>query len=102
MYGIRGRLGAMFIEPKLLARQFDRNGTASVKLRFGGLSWTVTYFDPLGLDYGQYRPELRHDGMPHARKHRAAQVHGGSRAWQRAPAGGIFKGEMRWTAASPR
>ena len=64
MYGIRGRLGAMFIEPKLLARQFDRNGTASVKLRFGGLSWTVTYFDPLGLDYGQYRPELRLDGMP--------------------------------------
>ena len=36
----------------------------SVKLRFGGLSWTVTYFDPLGLDCGQYRPELRLDGMP--------------------------------------
>lgn len=64
MYGIRGRLGAMCIEPKLLARQFDRNKTASVRLRFGGLSWTVSYFDPLGLDYGQYRPELVLDGMP--------------------------------------
>ena len=64
MYGIRGRLGAMCIEPKLLAGQFDRNGTVSVKLRFGGLSWNVAYFDPLGLDYGQYRPELVLDGRP--------------------------------------
>ena len=64
MYGIRGRLGAMCIEPKLLARQFDRNKTASVRLRFGGLLWTVSYFDPLGLDYGQYRPELVLDGTP--------------------------------------
>ena len=64
MYGIRGRLGSLCVEPKLLARQFDKSGEVSVRLRFGGLSWELVYLNPSSLDWGRYRVEAALDGRP--------------------------------------
>ncbi|MCR5429897.1 MAG: cellobiose phosphorylase, partial [Eubacterium sp.] len=54
MYGIKGRLGALKFEPKLLADQFENN-MASARCMFRGVNVRVTYQNPFGLDAGQYR-----------------------------------------------
>ena len=54
MYGIKGRLGALKFELKLLADQFENN-MASARCMFRGVNVRVTYQNPFGLDAGQYR-----------------------------------------------
>ena len=62
MYGIKGRLGALKFEPKLLAEQFEKN-MASARCMFRGVNIRVTYQNPFGLDAGQYRvKEIYIDG----------------------------------------
>ena len=62
MYGIKGRLGALKFEPKLLADQFENN-MASARCMFRGVNVRVTYQNPFGLDAGQYRvKEIYIDG----------------------------------------
>jgi len=43
MYGIKGHYGNLCFEPKLLAEQFDENGTASACLTFAGRKLNVQY-----------------------------------------------------------
>lgn len=54
MYGFKGQLGNLLIEPKLLAEQFDGNGEAGLKLDFAGRHWNVTYRKESDRDYGTY------------------------------------------------
>lgn len=53
MYGIKGQLGALKLQPKLLATQFT-NGMASATCMFRGVNITVTYQNPFGLEAGEY------------------------------------------------
>lgn len=53
MYGIKGELGALRLQPKLLAKQFS-NGMASASCMFRGVDITVTYQNPFGLEAGAY------------------------------------------------
>ena len=62
MYGVKGRLGALKFEPKLLADQFENN-MASARCMFRGVNVRITYQNPFGLNAGQYRvKEIYIDG----------------------------------------
>lgn len=55
MFGVKGRLGALCLEPKLLKNQFDDAGRAEVCLCFGGISWKIIYKNREKKDYGNYK-----------------------------------------------
>lgn len=53
MYGVKGSLGALKFEPKLLKEQFE-NKMASATCMFRGINVTVTYQNPFDLEVGEY------------------------------------------------
>jgi cellobiose phosphorylase len=55
VYGVRGELGDLVLAPKLLASQFDVEGCATVSTLFADRELRITYQNPRGLDYGQYK-----------------------------------------------
>ena len=55
MYGIKGELGSLKLQPKLLSEQFDTDKEASASCMFRGVNITVTYKNPNALDAGQYK-----------------------------------------------
>lgn len=55
MFGVRGELGELRLEPKLLAEQFDETGKAGLELQFAGKQWKVVYINAEGREYGDYR-----------------------------------------------
>ena len=63
VFGIRGRLGDLALEPKLVREQFGVAGRAGVLTLFAGRRLRVTYHNPRRLDYGEYTvKEVRLDG----------------------------------------
>lgn len=54
VYGIRGKIGELFIEPKLKKEQFDSTGIACVSTLFAGRKLSFIYNNKKQLDYGQY------------------------------------------------
>lgn len=54
VFGVRGDIGELLIQPKLLKEQFDKDGTASIKLIFADREFEVVYNNPEGLTYGEY------------------------------------------------
>jgi len=54
VFGIRGQLGDLVIEPKLIAKQFDPAGKAQITTLFGGKIIQVNYQNPGHLNFGQY------------------------------------------------
>jgi cellobiose phosphorylase len=63
--GIRGRLGDLVLEPKLMPEQFDADGRASVLTQFAGRKLKVTYHNPDRLPWGVYDiAQIRLDGEP--------------------------------------
>lgn len=54
MYGVRGEYGALCVEPKLLAEQFDKNGEASLELCYADRKWNVLFVNEGKKDYGEY------------------------------------------------
>jgi cellobiose phosphorylase len=65
VYGIRGELGDLIIEPKLTAAQFDDQGLTRVHTLFAGKCITVTFENPERLEYGSYQvAELTVNGKP--------------------------------------
>lgn len=54
-YGVKGRLGDLVLEPKLLPEQFDQAGIAKVVTFFAGRELEIVYQNPRGLDYGLYQ-----------------------------------------------
>lgn len=64
MYGVRGDLGNMLLEPKLLKEQFDAEGKAGLELLYGGRNWNITYINAVGKDYGEYSiSDVKVDGQ---------------------------------------
>lgn len=54
VFGVRGKVGDLLIQPKLVKEQFDEKGMASIKLLFADKELEVVYANPKNLDYGQY------------------------------------------------
>ncbi|CAH0117926.1 hypothetical protein PAE9249_00391 [Paenibacillus sp. CECT 9249] len=55
VYGVKGALGDLTLEPKLVREQFDKNGEAAIDTLFAGKKLRIVYRNPRGLDYGEYR-----------------------------------------------
>ena len=54
-YGLRGDLGDLVLDPKLVREQFDPDGRAGARTLFAGQTLEVTYFNPEDLDAGEYQ-----------------------------------------------
>lgn len=54
VFGVRGEAGDLVLHPKLLAKQFDTQGTASITTAFAGKVFTVVYQNKAGKDFGSY------------------------------------------------
>ena len=75
VYGIKGELGDLVIEPKLTAAQFDAAGKAHVQTLFAGKSIEVVFENPERLDYGHYSiAELRVNGKNAALEDQACRA----------------------------
>jgi cellobiose phosphorylase len=73
--GVKGRLGDLVLEPKLLSRQFDAGGKASVLTLFAGRELQITYHNPGHLSWERYAiAGITLDGhsLPYERLGRAA------------------------------
>ena len=54
MFGVKGTLGDLTLEPKLLSQQFDDNGEASLLLSFAKKQFKITYVNRNRREYGEY------------------------------------------------
>ena len=54
VFGVRGEAGDLVLHPKLLACQFDTDGTASVAASFAGKRFTIVYRNRNHKDFGSY------------------------------------------------
>jgi cellobiose phosphorylase len=54
MFGVKGAMGDLQLEPKLLGEQFDQQGLAEVSLIFAGRKLTICYENKGMKDYGNY------------------------------------------------
>ena len=55
MYGIKGSIGNLVFEPKLLLKQFDEEGKASTSCVFRNKRLIITYFNKNKKEYGEYK-----------------------------------------------
>ena len=54
VFGVRGEIGDLLIQPKLLSGQFDEQGCAGIALTFAGQCFEITFDNPDRLSYGEY------------------------------------------------
>lgn len=54
VFGVKGELGNLALEPKLVKEQFDEKGEASVELIFAGSKLKVKYVNAQKKDFGEY------------------------------------------------
>ena len=54
VFGVKGQVGDLLLQPKLRATQFDERGRASVKTLFAGRVIEVVYHNADRLDYGSF------------------------------------------------
>lgn len=57
VFGVHGDNGALLITPKLLAEQFDEQGTVSITVPFAGKTFTVVCQNESRKDFGDYAME---------------------------------------------
>lgn len=55
VFGVKGELGDLVLEPKLVKEQFDKEGFASIRIGFAGKNFVIRYHNPEHKDYGAYR-----------------------------------------------
>lgn len=55
VFGVRGEMGDLVIDPKLVKSQFGKFKKVSVDTTFAGKKIRVNYFNPDNLDYGDYK-----------------------------------------------
>ncbi|MGC9468291.1 MAG: GH36-type glycosyl hydrolase domain-containing protein [Anaerolineae bacterium] len=75
--GIKGQLGDLMLEPKLVSEQFDDNGQASVLTLFADRKLRITYHNPDRLSWEAYTiASLRLDGeeVSHERRNESVIV----------------------------
>lgn len=54
VFGVRGEAGDMIFDPKLMAEQFDKSGTASISVAFANKKFEIIYTNPKYKNYGSY------------------------------------------------
>ena len=54
VFGVKGQLGALLLEPKLVAAQFAANGEAAIHTLFADRQLDIVYHNPMRLDCGDY------------------------------------------------
>ncbi|MFW6273774.1 MAG: GH36-type glycosyl hydrolase domain-containing protein [Halanaerobium sp.] len=54
VYGVRGKLGDLVLEPKLMQEQFDESGRASIRTVFADRELKITFKNPEQLSYQNY------------------------------------------------
>ena len=54
-FGVKGKLGDLVLQPKLVLEQFDKTGKASVTTYFAEHILEIIYDNPNHLDYGGYK-----------------------------------------------
>jgi cellobiose phosphorylase len=57
VFGVRGDLGDLVLEPKLLREQFDERGNAQITTLFAGRKLAVRYHNAAHLDHDEYALE---------------------------------------------
>lgn len=57
VYGVKGSLGDLTLAPKLMAEQFDGEGTAAIQLNFLKKTFLIRYHNPNKIPYGAYTIE---------------------------------------------
>lgn len=57
VFGIKGSMGDLCIEPKLVKEQFDENGLATIRLMFAGKNLKVCFHNEAKKDFGEYKVE---------------------------------------------
>ncbi len=57
VFGVRGDMNSLVLEPKLVKEQFDKDGNAGIKLVFAEKEIEVRYNNASGKDYGEYSIE---------------------------------------------
>lgn len=55
MFGVKGRIGDLVLEPKLMPEQFNEDGKASIKLTFGRRKWNIIYINRDYRKAGEYQ-----------------------------------------------
>ena len=55
VFGVRGDMGSLAIDPKLVKSQFGKSRKVSVNTTFADKAIRVNYFNPDNLDYGEYK-----------------------------------------------
>ncbi|MFC1620681.1 GH36-type glycosyl hydrolase domain-containing protein [Candidatus Omnitrophota bacterium] len=55
VFGIRGNMGDLLIDPKLTKEQFVKSTKISIDTNFAGRKIKTTYINPRKLDYGKYK-----------------------------------------------
>jgi cellobiose phosphorylase len=55
VFGVRGDMGDLVIDPKLTRSQFGKSGKASVNTTFAGKRISVNYYNNDKLDYEEYK-----------------------------------------------
>ena len=56
-FGVRGEMGDLVLEPKLVAAQFEPGSQAAARAQFAGRELEIVYRNPHRLDYGAYTIE---------------------------------------------
>ncbi len=57
VFGVKGRRGALWLEPRLVAAQFNAEGKAAIHTQFAGRQLHIVYHNPERLEYGHYTIE---------------------------------------------
>ena len=57
MFGMKGKLGDLLLEPKLMAEQFDEEGRAAITSYFAGRTIRLIYENLSHLEIGDYEVE---------------------------------------------
>jgi len=55
VFGVRGQMGDLLFDPKLLKEQFDGEGNATLTLQFAGKNFRIQYHNADGLDFDAYK-----------------------------------------------
>lgn len=55
IFGVKGRMGNLILEPKLCREQFDSENRAVISLPFGGINWKITYINEQKIDCKEYK-----------------------------------------------
>jgi cellobiose phosphorylase len=71
VFGVKGQRGALLLEPKLVAAQFDADCDAAIHTLFADRQLRIVYHNPARLEYGDYAIEtITLDAEPVAFEHR--------------------------------